>query len=142
MAVDLKFFTELMGLLGKPLVSFSQGFFKSCLKLENLWLEMIKSASFVNVFSSSLGSVLLEILSTDISKPIGSLWLFMGKRQLGQRLLKCVENTPRRSKNYKKLLKSSCPFYDSKYRYKIFQYILQSLKVYLWAVFPVVPHTR
>ena len=41
------------------------------------------------------GSVPLEILSTDITQPAESLWLFIGKQHLGHWLVKCVEKISR-----------------------------------------------
>ena len=57
------------------------------------------------------GSVHLEILSTHITKPAGSLWLFMRIRQLGQWLVKCVENILRQNWKSQNTFKNSMYFF-------------------------------
>ena len=91
---------------------------------------------FVNV---SLGSVLLNILSTDITQPSGSLWLFMWKRHLGKWLVKCVENISQKNWKSHNTLKSAWNFFILSERYKNFRYILQIWKVNLMASFPSSP---
>ena len=128
-----------MGLLGKPLISFSSRFCKSYLKWETC-LGIIKNlVPCLLMFPQ--GRVHLEVLSTDITQPAGSLWLFMWKRHLGQWLVKCVEKILRKNWKSQNTFKNSMNvfFFIPRQRYKHFQYILQNEKVYLIDRFPISP---
>ena len=74
----------------------------------------------------------LELLSTDITRLAGSLWLFMWKRHIGQWLMKCVENILRKYwKSQNTFKKQHEPFLIPRQRYKYSRYLLQKEKVYL-----------
>ena len=53
------------------------------------------------------GSVHLEIISTDITQPAGSLELFMWKTDLGQSLVKYVEDISRKDWKLQNTFKNS-----------------------------------
>ena len=126
-----------MGLLGKRLIYFSPRFCKSCLKWKNPCLGIITKNLVPFLLMFPQGSVHLELLSTDITQPAGSLWLFMWKRHLGQWLVKWVEKILRKYwKSQNTIKKTAWIFLIPRQRYKHFQYLLQKQKVYLIGRFP------
>ena len=128
-----------MGLLGKRLIYFIPRFCKSCQKLENPCLGIMKkcSAFFVNVSSGFSSS------RTSFHRNHPSSWIFV---------IFHVEKTFRAitgemcGKDFRKILKITKPikiqherFLNPRQRYKYFQYLLQKEKVYLIGRFPSSP---
>ena len=83
------------------------------------------------------GSVHFEILSADITRPSGSLWFFMGKRHLGQWLVKYVENILIKNWKLQNTLKNSTDVFLFEIKdIKISDIFYQIKKVNLKGSFP------